>query len=111
MRMPWHYAGKHNDNIFTKYFYKNDDKSIKITSLIDDDVDYSSMGGFDMGVDVDSFGIGDLNVCNSSMGGYSLGVNVSDPSLSDYGVCVVMLMIMVWLLLWVMMWIVMLEVI
>jgi hypothetical protein len=57
------------------------------------------MGGFDMGVDVDSFGIGDLNVCNSSMGGYSLGVNVSDPSLSDYGVCVVMLMIMVWLLL------------
>lgn len=52
-----------------------------------------------MGVDVDSFGIGDLNVCNSSMGGYSLGVIVSDPSLSDYGVCVVMLVIMVWLLL------------
>jgi len=73
--------------IFTKYFYKNDDKSSKITLLINDDVDYSSMGGSDMGVDVDSFGMGDLNMCGSGMGGYSLGVNVSDPSLSDYDVC------------------------
>jgi len=87
MRMPQRYAGKHNDNIFTKYFYKNDDKRIKITLFINDDVDYSSMGGFDMGVDVDNFGMGDLNMCGSGKGGYSLGVNVSDPSLSDYDVC------------------------